>query len=178
MTNPTPSTPIVNEPVTFTLNGSETCTADTDTTGTATCDITAGEPSSSYTLTASFPGDTTTSTPIGSDSSTSTFTVNPDTSALTYTGSTTAVNGQPITLSGTLTTDTPTPGTPLPTKVVTFTIGSGSTAQSCSGTTDANGNVSCTIATVDQPSGTEPITASFAGDSYDTPATATSSRLR
>ena len=175
LTNQTTDTPIVGEPVTFTLNGSETCTADTDTTGTATCDITAGEPSSSYTLTASFPGDTTTSTPIGSDSSTTTFTVNPDTSSLTYTGSTTAVNGQPVTLSGTLTTDNPTSGTPLPTKVVTFTIGSGSTAQSCSGTTDVNGNVSCTIATVDQPSGTEPINASFTGDSYDTPAPATSS---
>ena len=59
--------------------------------------------------------------------------------------------------------------------MVTFTIGSGSTAQSCSGTTDVNGNVSCTIATVDQPSGTEPINASFTGDSYDTPATATGS---
>ena len=175
LTNPNTDAPIVNEPVTFTLNGSETCTADTDSTGTATCDITAGEPSSSYTLTASFPGDTTTSTPIGSDSSTTTFTVNPDTSSLTYTGSTSAVNGQPVTLSGTLTTSNPTPGSPLPTKVVTFTIGSGSTAQSCSYTTDVNGNVSCTVATVDQPSGTEPINASFTGDSYDTPATATSS---
>ena len=175
LTNQTTDAPIVGEPVTFTLNGSETCTADTDTTGTATCDITAGEPSSSYTLTASFPGDTTTSTPIGSDSSTTTFTVNPDTSSLTYTGSTSAVNGQPVTLSGTLTTNNPTSGTPLPTKVVTFTVGSGSTAQSCSGTTDVNGNVSCTIATVDQPSGTEPINASFTGDSYDTPAPATSS---
>jgi hypothetical protein len=73
LTNPSTGMPIVNEPVTFTLNGSETCTAETDSTGTATCDITAGEPSSCYTLTASFPGDTTTSTPIGSDSSTSTF---------------------------------------------------------------------------------------------------------
>ncbi len=175
LTNPSTGTPIVNEPVTFTLNGSESCTATTDATGTATCDITAGEPSSSYTLTATFPGDTTTSTPIGSNSSTNTFTVNPDTSALTYTGSTSAVNGQPTTLSGTLTTDTPTTGTPLPTKVVTFTVGSGTTAQSCSGTTDVNGDVSCTIATVDQPSGTEPITSTFEGDSYDTPVTTTSS---
>jgi len=175
LTNPNTDAPIVNEPITFTLNGSETCTADTDSAGAATCDITAGEPSSSYTLTASFPGDTTTSTPIGSDTSTTSFTVNPDTSGLTYTGSTSAVNGQPTTLSGTLTTDNPTSGTPLPTKVVTLTIGSGSTAQSCSGTTDANGNVSCTVATVDQPSGTEPINATFGGDSYDTTATATSS---
>jgi hypothetical protein len=173
LTNPSTGAPIANEPVTFTLNGSETCTADTDSTGTATCDITAGEPSSSYTLTASFPGDTTTSTPIGSNSSTSTFTVTPDTSGLTYTGATTAVNGQPTTLSGTLTTDTPTTGAPLPTKVVTFTIGSGSTAQSCSGTTDSNGNVSCTITTVDQPQTAVSVTSSFTGDSYDTPATTT-----
>ena len=175
LTNPSTDAPIVNEPITFTLNGAETCTADTDSTGTATCDITAGEPSSSYTLTASFPGDTTTSTPIGSDSSTASFTVNPDTSGLTYTGSTSAVNGQPVTLSGTLTSDNPNSGTPLPTKVVTLTIGSGSTAESCSGTTDANGDVSCAVPTVDQPSATEPINATFAGDSYDTPATATSS---
>ena len=169
LTDQSTGAPIVDEPVTFTLNGSETCTANTDSTGTATCDITAGETSSSYTLTASFPGETTTSTPLGSDSSTTSFTVNPDTSGLTYTGSTSAVNGQPTTLSGTLTTDNPVPGTPLPTKVVTLTIGSGSTAQSCSGTTDADGNVSCNVATVDQPGGTEPIDATFTGDSYDTP---------
>jgi hypothetical protein len=173
LTNPGTGSPIVNEPVTFTLNGSETCTADTDSTGTATCDLTASEPSSSYTLTASFPGDTTTSTPIGSNSSTSTFTVNPDTSALTYTGATSAVNGSSTTLSGTLTTDTPTSGTPLPTKVVTFTIGSGGTAQSCSGTTDGSGDVSCTVPTVDQPQTAETVTSTFAGDAYNTPVTVT-----
>ena len=159
--------------MTFTLNGSETCTANTDSTGTATCDLTASEPSSTYTLSASFPGDTTTSTPIGSNSSTSTFTVNPDTTALTYTGATTAVNGSSTTLSGTLTTDTPTLGTPLPTKVVTFTIGSGGTAQSCSGTTDASGDVSCAVPTVDQPQTAETVTSTFAGDAYDTPVAVT-----
>ena len=149
--------------MTFTLNGTETCTATTDSTGTATCVITPGEPSSSYTLTASFGGDTSQSTPIGSDSSSSTFTVNPDTSSMTYTGPTTAVNGQPVTLTGTLTTSPPTPGTPLWNQVVTLTSGSGSTAQSCSGTTDPSGNVSCTINAVDQPTSSEPITASFGG---------------
>ena len=175
LTNPDTGAPIPNEPVTFTLNGSETCTADTDATGTATCVITPGEPSSSYTLTASFSGDTSSSTPEGSDSTSSTFTVTPDTSGLTYTGPTTAVNGQPTTLSGTLTTDTPTTGTPLPTKVVTFTIGSGTTAQSCSGTTDANGNVNCTIATVDQPVTDTAVTTSFTGDVYDTSTSSTTS---
>ena len=173
LTNPDTSTPIVNEPVTFTLNGSatETCTADTDATGTATCDITASEPSTSYTLNATFPGDSTASTPIGSDSTSSTFTVNPDTSSLSYTGPTTGVNGQPITLSGTLTTNTPSSGTPLPTKVVTFTVGSGTTSQSCNAVTDSNGNVSCTIASLDQTQTDVTVSSTFSGDSYDTPST-------
>ena len=174
LTNSTTNAPIVNEPVTFTLNGSETCTADTDATGTATCVITPGEPASSYTLTASFSGDTSSSTPEGSDFTNSTFTVTPDSSTVTYTGPTTAVNGAPTTLSGTLSTNTPTSGTPLPTKVVTFTVGSGSTSQSCSGTTDANGNVSCSI-TPDQPVSDTQVSTSFGGDVYDTPTGTTTS---
>ncbi len=161
--------------MTFTLNGSETCTADTDSTGTATCIITPGEPASSYTLTAAFSGDTSTSTPEGSDSTSNTFTVTPDSSSVSYNGPTTAVNGQPTTVSGNLTTNTPTPDTPLPTKVVTFTVGSGSTSQSCSGTTDASGNVSCTIATMDQPVTDTPVTTSFGGDVYDTSTSTTTS---
>ncbi len=173
LTDSSTGNPIADEPVTFTLNGSESCTANTDSSGTATCVITPGEPSSTYTLTASFSGDTTTSAPIGSNSSTSTFTVTPDSSGVTYTGSTSAVNGQPTTLSGTLTSDNPTSGTPLPTKVVTFTIGSGTTAQSCSGTTDANGDVSCTIAAVNQPQTNEAVITSFGGDVYDASSTTT-----
>ena len=175
LTNPGTDTPLADEPVTFTLNGNpaESCTATTDSTGTATCDITASEPSSTYTLTASFAGDTTPSTPIGSDSTSSTFTVTPDTSSLTYTGPTTGVNGQPITLSGTLTNETTTPTSSLPAKVVTFTIGSGSTAQSCNALTDSNGNVSCTIPSLDQPMTNVTITSSFTGDSYDTQSTVT-----
>jgi hypothetical protein len=172
LTNPSTGTGVAGEPVTFTLNGNpnESCTANTDANGVATCSITAIEPSSTYTLTASFSGDTTTSTPLGSNTSTGTFTVNQDTTSLTYTGPMSAVNGQPITLSGTL-TDTTT-GTPLPSKDVTFTIGSGQTAQSCDDLlTDQNGNASCTITPVNQPAGSEPITASFSGDTYDTPAT-------
>ena len=81
--------------------------------GRATCVITPGEPSSSYTLTASFARrHVPRALPIGSDSSSSTFTVNPDTSSVTYTGPTTAVNGQPVTLTGTLTTEHPDAGHP------------------------------------------------------------------
>ncbi len=171
LTNPNTGTPIVNEPVTFTLNGTQTCTATTDATGTATCTITAGQPAATYTLTASFSGDSSTTVPIGSNSSSTSFTVTPDTTSLVYTGPTTAVNGSPLTLSGTLTTDTPATGTPLPTKVVTFTIGSGSTAQSCSAVTDATGNVTCQIPVVNQPTSNVTVSSSFTGDVYDTPAT-------
>ena len=94
LTDSSTDTPIADEPVTFTLNGSETCTGTTDDTGTASCVITPGEPAQSYTLTASFSGDSTQSTPIGSDSTSTTFDVNPDTSSLTYSGPTSAVNGQ------------------------------------------------------------------------------------
>ena len=125
LTNPDTNAPISGETVTFTLNGSETCMGTTDDTGTATCVITPGEPSSSYTLTASFSGDTTTTTPLGSDSSSSSFNVNPDTTSVTDTGPTTAVNGTTPTVGATLTTNTPTPDTPLANQVVNFTVGSG-----------------------------------------------------
>ena len=53
--------PISGEPVTFSLNGNETCTGTTDSTGTASCSITPEEAQGSYPLTATFAGDTTAS---------------------------------------------------------------------------------------------------------------------
>ena len=130
---------------------------------------------SSYTLTASFSGRHARQRHRSARTArSSTFTVNPDTSTLTYTGPTTAVNGQPVTLSGTLTTDTPTPGTPLPTKVVTFTIGSGSTRSPAATRPTPAGTSSCTIATVNQPISDPAVTASFTGDVYDTRRSTTS----
>ena len=174
LTNSDTNAPISDEPVTFTLNGGETCTATTDDTGTATCVITPGEPSSSYTLTASFPGDSTQPTPVGSTSSSTTFDVTPDTSSFTYTGPPTAVNGTPTTLSGTLTSDVPTPDTPLTNQVVSFSVGSGPTTQTCSGTTDYAGNVDCNISPVDQPVSDTSVIASYQGGPYDSSVTVTS----
>ncbi len=173
LTDSATGTSVADEPVTFTLNGTESCTGTTDSTGTADCVITPSEPSQSYTLSASFSGDSTQSMPIGADSSSTTFTVTPDGSTVTYTGPTTAVNGQPVTLTANLTTDTPNAGTPLPTKVVAISIGSGTSEQSCSAPSDGNGNVSCTIPTADQPQSTVPVDVTFSGDSYDTASSAT-----
>ena len=63
--------------------------------------------------------------------------------AITYTGASVAVIGASFTLSANLTTD----GNPLGGRAVLMTLGSGTTAQSCTGTTNASGNASCTIAT-------------------------------
>ena len=51
--------PIPGEQVTLKLNGTQTCTATTNASGVATCSITPNEPAGTYTLTASFGGDTT-----------------------------------------------------------------------------------------------------------------------
>ena len=63
------------------------------------------------------------------------FVVTLEETALTYTGATTAQNGQPVVLSGLLTTDDPGPGAGIAGRTVTFTLGTGSSAQTCSGTT-------------------------------------------
>jgi hypothetical protein len=167
LTNPTTGAAISGEPVTFTLNGNsaESCTANTDSTGTATCVITPIEIADTYSLTASFSGDTSTSTPVGSTTSSGTFTVTPDTTSLVYTGPTTAVNGQPVTLSGTLTTDNPTAGTPLSGQIVNFTLGS----QTCNGSTNSSGVVSCTISPVAQTVSNVTATATYGGSPYESP---------
>jgi hypothetical protein len=54
--------------------------------------------------------------------------------------------------------------TPIGGRSVTLTIGSGSTAQSCTANSDASGNVSCHVL-VNQPLGPATVSATFAGDS-------------
>ena len=76
-----------------------------------------------------------------------------------------------------LTTDDPTAATPLAGRAVLMTLGSGSTAQSCTGTTNATGDASCTIGNVTgdsggchQTAGSAPVSVTFAGDAYYRPA--------
>jgi hypothetical protein len=158
--------PIAGAPVTFTLNGTETCTGTTAANGSVSCSLTPGEAAGSYPLTASYAGSTGDLPASGS----ATFVVTREETTLVYTGSAHAANGQPYTLSGTLKEDGT---TPIAGRTVTFTLGSGATAQSCTGTTDAAGNASCTLASVNQPNAaTVPATAVFAGDPYYLPASA------
>ena len=173
LTNSTTTAPIANEPVTFKLNGAETCTGTTNTSGAASCYLTPGETPGSYPLTGTFGGDTTVSPHLSGSTGSNTFVVTPDPTVTVYTGATTAVSGQPATLSATLTTN----GTPLAGKTEVLTLGSGSTVQTCSGTTNAAGSASCTIASVTQANGSVPVTASFAGTAYYLPSSASSTLI-
>jgi hypothetical protein len=159
--------PVSGQTIVFTLNGSETCSATTGANGSASCPITPQEAAGSYPLTATFAGN---ATDLGS-SATATFTVTHEQTTLTYTGPTKAANGQPLTLSGVLREDGT---TPISGRSVAFTIGSGGSAQSCTGTTDTTGSASCTITTVNQPTATTSVgvTAVFAGDAYYLPSSA------
>lgn len=159
--------PVVGQPVAFTLNGSETCTGTTNASGSASCSITPQEPAGTYPLTASFAGS---AADLPSSASTA-FTVTREETTLAYTGPAKAANGQPLTLSGVLKEDG---ATPISGRTVTFTLGSGASAQSCTGTTDATGAASCTIASVSQPASSTSVgvTAVFAGDTFYLPASA------
>jgi hypothetical protein len=55
-------------------------------------------------------------------------------------------------------------GSPVVGVSILFTLGSGGTAQTCSGLTGANGVATCTIATVNQIAGTRTASAAFAGN--------------
>ena len=72
-----------------------------------------------------------------------------------------------------LTTDSGT--VPVVGRTVTFTLGSGASAQKCSGTTSSSGAASCVIAKVNQTMSPAPVTAAFAGDNYYAPANASGS---
>ncbi len=162
-----------NEPVTLTLNGTESCTGTTNASGVVSCSITPGEPAGTYALTASFAGDATPWPHLEASTGSNSFVVTHEETALSYTGVTSATNGSPATLSGVLTTDSGTVA--VVGRTVTFTLGSGTSAQKCSGTTNASGAVSCVIAKVNQTTSPVAVAASFAGDTYYAPSNASGS---
>ncbi len=154
--------PISGASVSFTLGGADTCTGTTDGAGDASCSITPSLAAGPYPLVASFTGNAN----FMASSVTTTFTVTLEETTLAYTGPTMIANGQSATLSGVLKEDGT---TPIAGRTVSFTLGSGSSAQSCTGTTDATGAASCPISLVAQPLGPGTVSASFAGDAFYLP---------
>ena len=166
---------IPGELVTLSLDGNENCTVVTDAAGVASCYLTPTEPAGTYPLTATFTAPKVLNPDqalqlISSSDESAQFKVTTEETTLTYTGPTNSQNGQPLTLSANLSRtyvagETP-DGMPLGGKAVLMTLGPLNAAQSCTGTTDAAGNASCSIASVSQSAGPVPVTVVFAGDTY------------
>jgi hypothetical protein len=159
--------PVANAAVTFTVGtgpGADTCTATTNASGVASCSLTPSQAAGAYQVVASFAGS---SIPFLDGVNTSAaFTVTHEQDGLVYGGAASVVVGQPFVLSGTLTTDDPAAATPLAGKTIVLTLGSGSSAQSCSAVTDPSGFAACTVASVAQSPGSVPASANYAGDGF------------
>ena len=165
--------PVPGKNVTFQIgpSASDVCAATTDNTGTASCSIRITQAPSLTTVSASFAGDAV----YRSASDSPGFTITREETTLTFTGPTVILAGSgSTTLSAKLVEDgandddgdggeaAPDPAG----QTITFTLG----AQSCSGTTDATGAATCSIANVSGGTlGSKTLTASFAGDTYYKP---------
>jgi len=165
----TENSPVGGASLAFKLGSSpsDSCTASTDASGTASCTIAPTQPAGPYGIVVSFAGDST----YQPASDTRTFAITRAKTTLSYNGPSHVANGFPARLTGTLLENGSTPPSPAG-QTVTFTLGSGSSAQSCSGTVAGSGNVQCTIASVHQPDGATfavGVGAVFAGDTFYEP---------
>jgi hypothetical protein len=156
------NTPVPGETVTLKVNGTQSCSGTTNASGVATCTITPSEPGGSYTLSGSFGGDTQTVPTLLPSTGSGTFVVTKAPTTVTYTGSTSITSGNSPVLSATLTSN----GAPVAGQTVTFTVGTGTSTQRCSGTTNSAGNVSCGICMFNQSASPLPVTVSYGGNSY------------
>jgi hypothetical protein len=122
-----------------------------------------------YSASASFAGDAT----FQASSASAPFVVTLEEASLTYTGAVNMANGNSAMLSGTLPEDGTTPVTG---RTIVFTMGSGATAQSCTGITNSLGSAACTIA-IAQPLGPGNVAANFASDGFYRSASAVANAL-
>ncbi len=136
-----------------------TFTDDGNGTGTVTGTVTAAP--------GTYPVMVTAADGVTSTSHLVTITVTKAATALAYTGASFIATNRPATLSAVLEEAGGSPPAP-DGQTVTLTLGGGSGAQSCQGQTTSDGWVSCQIATVNQPLGNQPVSATFSGDSYYT----------
>ncbi len=167
-TSVSPAAPVSNEPVTMNL-GAQSCTSTTDATGVAACTVNPNGAAGNYSASASFAGDAT----FQGSSTSAPFVVTLEEASLTYTGAVNVANGNSAMLSGTLPED----GTaPVTGRSIVFTLGSGPTAQSCTGITNSLGSAACAIP-VAQPLGPGNIAANFASDGFYRSASAVASAL-
>ncbi|MBV8258133.1 MAG: Ig-like domain repeat protein [Actinobacteria bacterium] len=165
-------TPISNEPVTLTMSGtggSLSCAGTSDSTGHVSCPVTLTLPVGQYALSLAFAGDATYASSTGHDGL---FSITRP-SSLALTAPASAAYGDTITVGGVLTDPSLQPAAPIAGRLVTFTFGS-LASQTCTGTTNASGAVSCQIQLLQKPSTTPgTLTGTFTGDATYGAATAT-----
>jgi hypothetical protein len=163
LTDPDGGAALPGKLITFTLGAGDSCNATTDASGKASCPLTPHQ-TGTKNLVATFATDTY----YMGATDTRSLTINPEETTISYTGPTVILAGASgATLTGTLVedggkdndSDGGSPG-PVPAETVTLWVGS----QSCTGSTDATGHVTCTVTSVSVPLGPETVKASFAGD--------------
>jgi len=161
----TGGTAISGEAITFKLGagtGTETCSAVTDGGGNASCNLTPFEvPANTYTLTASFAGDSS----HGASTVSSGFTITKEDTAVAFTANnhTTEDYHDATTVEAQLTD--PDDATPLAGKSITFSLGAGTGTETCTATTNGSGVANCSI-TPNEAAGNYTLTVSYAGDSF------------
>jgi hypothetical protein len=153
--------PVVGEKLTFALDG-QSCAGVTDNAGHASCQITPNEPAGNYPLTVDFAG----TAQLEPAHFSGVFTVRHEETTLDYTGPLVLPNGSSAHLSAVLREDGI---TPIAGRMVTFTLGTGATAQACSDATDPAGVAECDISPVAQPLGPGTVKAAFMGDAFYLP---------
>jgi hypothetical protein len=152
------SVPVAGQTISFNAAG-QGCSGVTNANGAASCTITPHVGPGSYAINASFAGSSTLPASQGSAS----LTVSLEQAKLTYTGNTTINEGSAAHMSATLLEDGV---TPIAGRTIKFTLGTGTSAQTCSATTGTGGAASCSISNVNQPIGTISVVAAFAGDGF------------
>jgi hypothetical protein len=161
--------PVPAATLSFTI-GSQSCTATTDASGHAACSILLNQIPGSTTVVASFAGS---GLELPSQVSVP-FTITREETTLSYTGDTVIANGFTAHMSGVLLEDGV---VPIAGRTIVFTLGTGITAQTCSGVTDATGTAACIISPVVQPLGPGVVVAAFAGDAFYLPSSASATTL-
>jgi len=151
--------------VNFTLStgpSAQTCSGTTDSSGVAVCALTPALAAGSYTLNIS----SAQTDKYSSSSLAAGFAVTAEETSLAYTGPMLLAANQPQTFSAALREDG---SAPVAGRTLTFNLGIGALAQSCSAQTDVTGAASCSL-TVAQPLGRTPLQVTFGGDTNYQPA--------
>jgi hypothetical protein len=159
---------IASQTIAFTL-GSQSCSGVTDATGSASCSLTLNQVPGPYTVNANFAANGN----FQASSASASFTITKEETTLSYTGDTIIANNTTAHLSGVLLEDG---SVPIAGRTVVFTLGTGGTAQTCTGTTDATGTAACTIV-ANQPPGAGVVSDNFAGDAFYLPCSASANTL-